>query len=216
LSPVITFNCRTKEVNYMALKSNKEKEELPFEIEGVQLEQVTFDDLEFEADVLSDEELEELNKNKTYFTISGKEQQYEPTWEVYKIGDLEVGDEFEGRPEITIFENEDKSYDAMRLRIMDDGEILDLYMNFPKKDWPYVKNINKGFDFYKNCFNFIYGILRWKDETNVVNSQGEEINKFSKVNIETFMKYLDQMERVGIRITEGNNGYNNWILTKME
>ena len=104
----------------------------------------------------------------------------------------------------------------MRLRIMDDGEILNLYMNFPKKDWPYVKNINKGFDFYRNCFNFIFGILRWRDETNVVDEQGEEINRFNRVNIETFMKYLDQMERVGVRITEGENGYNNWILTKME
>ena len=132
--------------------------------------------------------------------------------------DLDVGDTFECRPEINIFENEDKSYNALRLRIMDDGEILDLYVNYPKKDYPYVKGINNQFDFYRTCFDFIYSILRWKDETNVVNSDGEAVNKFNKVNIEQFAKFVDQMERVGVKITEGNSSseYDSWIIYKME
>ena len=159
-----------------------------------------------------------MNKTTTYYTITGKEQQYEPTWETYTIKDLDIGDEFEGRPEITIFENDEKTYNAMRLRIMDDGEILNLNMNYPKKDYPYVENINKGFDFYRTCFDFIYSILRWKDETNVVNTDGEEINKFSKVNLENFMKFVDQQNRVGIKIIEGNSDsdYDSWIIYKME
>ena len=198
----------------MALKNKQSEINDDFEVTE---KQVSFDDLEYEGEVLTDEELEEMNKTTVYYTISGKEQQYEPTWTKYTISDLDIGDEFEGRPEITIFENDEKTYNAMRLRIMDDGEIVDLYMNFPKKDYPYVKNINRGFDFYINCFNFIYSILRWKDETNVVNTDGEEINKFSKVNLEAFMKYLDQMERVGIKIVEGAKPeYPNWIITKME
>jgi hypothetical protein len=196
----------------MALSKSNIPEEIVEEVKPTE-EKVSFDDLEFDAEFVDEEEETEPT---VYYTISGKEQQYEPTWESYKIGDLDVGDEFEGRQEITIFENKDKTYDAMRLRIMDDGEILNLYMNFPKKDWPYVKGINKSFDFYRNCFNFLFGILRWRDETNVVDEQGEEVNRFNRVNIETFMKYLDQMDRVGVRITEGENGYNNWILTKME
>ena len=207
---ILLFNHRHRG-NIMALKSKQSEINDDFEV--TEVEQVTFEDLEYEGEFVDEDE---LGTSKTFLTISGKESQYEPTWTSYGIQDLEVGDEFEGRPEITIFKNEDKTYDAMRLRIMDDGEILNLYMNYPKKDYPYVKNINKGFDFYRNCFNFIFGILRWKDETNVVNADGEEINKFSKVNLEAFMKYLDQMERVGIKITEGDNGYNNWILVKME
>ena len=116
--------------------------------------QISFDDLEFEAEYV-DEDYE----TKKFYTISGKESWYEPTWERYNMRDLEVGDQFEGRPEVMLFENEDKTYDALRLRIMDDGEILDLYLNFPKKDYPYVKGINKSFDFYRTCFDFIYGVL---------------------------------------------------------
>lgn len=195
----------------MALKSKQN--ELPEEFE-VNEKQVTFDDLEFEAEYVDEEELE----TKKFYTISGKESQYEPTWEKYRMSDLDVGDEFSGRPEINIFENDDKTYNALRLRLMDDGEILDLYVNFPKKDYPYVNGINKGFDFYRTCFDFLFSILWWKDETNVVNSNGEEINKFGKVNLENFAKFVDSMNRVSIKITEGNpdSEYNSWIIRKMD
>lgn len=194
----------------MALKS---KSTIPEEaIENV--EQITWDDLEYEAEFVDEDELE----TKKFYTISGKESWYEPTWEKYGMMDLDVGDEFEGRPEINIFQNEDKSYDALRLRVMDDGEMVDIYINYPKKDYPYVKGINKGFDFYRKCFDFIFSILRLRDETNVIDTNGEEINRFKKVNIETFAKYVDSMNRVGIRITEGNTDseYNSFIIYKME
>lgn len=160
--------------------------------------------------------MEEELEIKKYYTISGKEQQYEPDWEVYSVNDLDVGATMEGRPEITIFENEDKSYNAMRLKVMDDGEILNCYLNYPKKDYPYVQNINKGFDFYRTCFDFIFSILRIRDERNVVDDNGEEINRFKRVNLENFAKYVDSMKNVGIKIIEGNNGYNSWIIYKME
>lgn len=191
---------------------SKQNNELPEEFEVTEPEQVSFEDLEFEAEFVGEEEL----GPKEYYTISGKVQKYKPTWERYGIGDLDVGDEFEGEPEVTIFEKKDKSYNAGKLRLMDDGEILDLYFNFPKKDFPHVQNINKYFDFYRGCFDFIFSILRYRDETNVVDKNGEEVDNFKKVNIETFMKYVDGMERVGIRITEGKDGYNNWIIVKME
>lgn len=194
----------------MALKSKSE--EIVEKVEAT-TNQISFDDLEFEADYV-DEDME----IKRFFTISGKESEFEPTWEKYNISDLDVGDEFEGRPELNVFENADKSYNALRLRLADDGEILDLYINFPKKDWPYVKGINKSFDFYRKCFDFIFSILRWKDETNVVNNDGEEINRFGKVNLENFAKFVDGMNRVGIRVTEGNadSDYNSFIIYKME
>ena len=193
----------------MALKSKNEEV-----IEEPTIEQVSFDDLEFEAEYVDEEEL----SVKKYYTISGKESWYEPEWEKMKASDLDVGDEFEGRPEVNIFENSDKSYNALRVRVMDDGEILDLYVNYPKKDYPYVKGINKGFDFYRPCFDFIYSILRYRDERNVVDENGEEINRFNKVNIETFAKYVDGMERIGVRITEGNidSEYNSFQIYKLE
>ena len=196
----------------MALKSKNN--ELPEEFE-VQ-EQISFDDIEFEAEYVDEEELE--NGGQKFLTISGKESWYEPTWEKYGIQDLDIGATMEGRPEINIFENEDKTYDALRLRVMDDGEILDLYINYPKKHFPFVRAINSKFDFYRKCFDFIFSVLRLQGEKNVVNSQGEEVNKFGKINIEMLAKFVDQHERIGVRITEGNSDseYNSFIIYKME
>ena len=198
----------------MALKNNQE--ELPFPVEPVEepQEQISFDDLEFEAEFVDEEEI----KPQKFYTISGKESQYEPTWDKYGMGDLDVGVEMEGRPELRIYENDDKSYNALRLRIMDDGEILDIYINYPKKDWPYVKGVNKSFDFYRKCFDFIFSVLKYRDERNVVDKNGEEVNKFNTVNLETFAKYVDQMSLVGVKITEGNpdSEYNSFQIYKME
>lgn len=209
---ILLFNHRQRG-NIMALKSQAN---VPAEAveEVTQPTQISFDDIEFEADYVDEEELE----TKKFYTISGKESQYEPTWEKYTMADLDVGQEMEGRPEITIFENEDKTYNALRLRIMDDGEIVDLYVNYPKKDFPFVRNINKKFDFYRKCFDFIFSVLRYQNERNVVDKNGEEINRFGKINIEMLAKFVDQHERVGVRITEGNanSEYDSFIIYKME
>lgn len=191
------------------------KSNVPAEAVEEVKETIGFEDLEFDAEYIDEDEQQETKK---FYTISGKESWYEPTWERYGMNDLDIGDTFEGRPEINKFENEDKSYDAFRLRVMDDGEIVDLYINYPKKDYPYVKGINKTFDFYRKCFDFIYGVLRWRDETNVVDENGEEINNFTRANIEAFAKYVDSMNRIGIKITEGNpnSEYNSFIIYKME
>ena len=196
----------------MALKSKTETE-LPEEFEVNQSEQISFEDIDFEAEYVDEDQ-----ETKKFYTISGKESWYEPTWERYTMNDLSIGDEFEGRPELTIFKNEDKTYDALRLRIMDDGEIVDLYINYPKKDCPYVRGITKRFDFYRKCFDFIYSILRWKDETNVVDSNGEEVNRFNKINLQMLAKFVDQHERIGVRITEGNHDseYDSFIIYKLE
>lgn len=189
----------------MALKSNNQEE-------NKTVEQVTFEQLEFEAEYTEKE-------NITYTTISGKEQQYEPTWEKYTIKDCDIGDTMEGRVEITHFKNDDRKYDSLRVRIMDDGEILDCYVNIPKPDTNgYITNIRKSFDFYRTCYDFIYSILRFHDETNVVDVNGEEVNHFKKVNIIAFAKYVDQHSRIGVRITKGNpdSEYNSFIIYKME
>ena len=209
---IYLFNHRQRG-KIMALSKSNIPEEIVEEVKPTE-PSISFEDLEFEADYVDDEQTE----SKKFYTISGKESWYEPTWERYGMQDLEVDTIVEGRPELTIFENEDKSYDALRIRILDDGEIVDLYVNYPKKDYPYVTGITKAFDFYRKCFDFIFGVLRWRDETNVVDEQGEEVNRFNRVNIETFAKYVDQMDRIGVKITEGNpdSDYNSFIIYKME
>ena len=189
----------------MALKSKNNEE-----FEEPTVEQISFDDLEFEV---------EFEEERSYTTISGKELDDVQEWEKIPAYELSVGDEFEGIPNISYFENKDKKYDSLRVRVLDDGEFVDAYINIPKPDeLGYVTNIHKGFDFYRTCFDFIYSILRWKDESNVVDQDGEEINLIKKVNIINFAKFIDKRQRIGIRITEGNadSEYNSWIIYKIE
>lgn len=201
----------------MALNKTNQ-EELSFPINGVEeekvAEQISFDDIEFEAEYVDEDQIE----TKKFYTISGKESQYEPTWEKYGIQDLDIGATMEGRPEINIFENEDKTYDALRLRVMDDGEILDLYINYPKKHFPFVRAINSRFDFYRKCFDFIFSVLRLQGEQYVVNKNGDEVNKFGKIDIEKLAKYVDQHSRIGVEITEGNSDseYDSFKIYKLE
>lgn len=201
----------------MALNKTNQ-EELPFPINGVEeekvAEQISFDDIEFEAEYVDEDKIE----TKNFYTISGKESWYEPTWEKYGIQDLDIGATMEGRPEINIFENEDKTYDALRLRVMDDGEILDLYINYPKKHFPFVRAINSKFDFYRKCFDFIFSVLRIQGEQYVVDKNGNEVNKFGKIDIEKLAKYVDQHSRIGVEITEGNSDseYDSFKIYKLE
>ena len=199
MSPAYIFTTN-KQVNIMPLKTKETKEE------------ITFDDLIEDIEYGYEEET-------TYTTISGKEYQEVYDWTKFGMRDLDIGEEIEGIPEITYFENKDKKYDSLRVRILDDGEYADLYINIPKPDKQgYITNIKKGFDFYRTAYDFIFSILRWQNEANVVNRDGEEINTFGKVNIMNFAKYVDQMNRVGARIIEGNkeSDYNSWIIYKME
>ena len=175
------------------------------------MSQISFEDLEFEG--AYEEEVK-------YTTISGNEYHEVNEWEKVTLNDLTVGVEISGYPEITHFINDDKKYDALRLRVLDDGEYVDLYINIPKPDDKgFVTGINSGFDFYRTAFDFIYSILYLRDERNVIDERnGEPVNRFNKVNILNFAKYVDNMHQIGIKITEGNHtsDYNSWIITKME
>ena len=186
----------------MALKSNEEKT----------TEQVNFEDLMegFEA---------EYSENDGYTTISGKEQTNVTELEKMSIYDFDIGEDITGKPEISHFKNDDRKYDSLRTRIINGDEYVDLYINIPKPDENgFVTNIRKEFDFYRTAYDFIYSVLRYQDEANVIDENGEEKNHWKKVNILLFAKYVDQMTNISVRLTEGNkdSDYNSWIITKME
>lgn len=190
----------------MALKSKQDKLELNFETDTV--------DIDAEAE-----------EKTVYLTITGKEQEYEPTWETYNINDFTIGDELEGKPEVTIFEKEDKTYNAARLRLLNDGEIVNLYFNYPKKDYPMVKNLKNirtgekdEFDFYLNCFDVCFSVLRCLDENNIKDKNGDTINKIKAIDIETVLKIIDSNSNVKVRIIEGSpyNDYLSWGILEME
>ena len=99
----------------MALKSKTNEE----------TEQISFDDLEFEA---------EYEEERTYTTISGKDQTDISEYEKMSIYDFDIGDDITGTPEITHFKNDDRKYDSLRVRIINGDEFVDLYINIPKPD----------------------------------------------------------------------------------
>ena len=173
-------------------------------------EQIKFEDLEFEAEI-----------EEEYKTISGKECRYEPDYEQFKYYELDVGLDIKGYPEVSIIPKKDKSYNALRVRVYDDPaeEILDAYLNFPKADENgYIENITKSFDFYRTCFDFIFSILRCKGDKYVLDKNGDEYNKFKRINIQQFARYVDQQKSIRIRITEGNESsdYDSWEIIEME
>ena len=123
---ILLFNHRQRG-KIMALRSKNEEPQIVEKVEE-RTNHISFDDLEFEADY------EEERSAVQYVTISGKVQQYEPEWEQYGMQDLDIGNEMEGRVEITHFVNEGRKSDSLRVRVMDDGEIVNLYVNIPKPD----------------------------------------------------------------------------------
>ena len=64
----------------------------------------------------------------------------------------------------------------------------------------------------------LFDINKFNQLEKVVNKDGEEINMIKSINIEALAKYVDQHERIGVRITEGNEDseYNSWQIYTME
>ena len=175
--------------------------------------QINFDDLIVEAEYKEDEK-------EIFYTITGKEQEYNHEWEIYKNYEADVGDYLEGKPEVRIIEKSDKTYNALCIRVIDNttNEVLDCYCNFPKRDLPYVTGLNKDFDFYRTAFDFIFSVLKTRGEKYVLDKNGEEYNNFKRVDFIGFAKLVDTMSKIRIEITEGNEDseYNSWMITHME
>ena len=172
-------------------------------------------------------------KNSTLDMLGVEVSSVDETWtdvsdmDQIKAYELEPGTTFTGKPEVSLFTNDElnedgefeKKYDAVRIRLIDNPEYLDAYFNVPKMDENgFISNISKGFDFYRSCFDVIYSFLRYIDETNVIDAKtGEEIKKIKKINIENFIDLLNDKDSITLKITEGNkqSDYNSFMIVKM-
>jgi hypothetical protein len=197
----------------MALSKQNELPE-EFETTSETSDKVTFDDLLASTDAVS---------TGDYVTITGKESRYNSEWDVYKAYEMDVNDWIEGYPEVRIIDKktDGKSYDALHIRIIDDtdNEVLDCYSNFPRADENgFVTGLPRDFDFYRSAFDFIFSVLHTRGDKYVLDDKGEEYTKFRKVDFIGFAKLVDQMNKVKIRITEGNENsdYNSWEIISME
>jgi len=186
-------------------------------IEGERVvEQSSIDDFGFDAEYTESE----------YTTISGKEQRNLQGATSYNIGDIEIGNIVTGYPELVIFPNNDKdengefkrNYQSVRIRAIDHDEYVDLYANIPRRDENgFIEGLNKYSNFFRTGFDLCFSFMRWLDETNVVTSDGEEINRINKINIDNVCKKIDSMDYVKIKIVKGgNDGYNSFIIVDMK
>ena len=170
----------------------------------------------------------EYDENEgTYTTISGKEQRNMGNATQYDIRDFDIGNIITGYPEITIFNNEEKDENGeykrksqtVRIRIIDgEDEYIDLYANIPRRDSQgFITGLNKYFDFFRTGFDLVFSFMRYLDETNVVDSEGEEINRIKKVNIENICKAIDKNEWIKIKIVESNDeNYPSFIIVDLK
>ena len=143
-------------------------------------------------------------------------QQYN-NMERITLNDLEVGTLVTGQPVIHLFENDEpdkngkpKNYDNIRVRIVDveADEYIDAYLNIPKNR----QNIKKTLNFYRSCFDFIHSTFCVIDDANATDEEGNPINSYRKINIDSLIDFLNAKEEITIKVTEGANGYNSLIV----
>ena len=162
-----------------------------------------------------------------YTTISGKEYRDMTGATAYNIQDFELSNVITGYPELTIFPNNDKdengdykrNYQSIRFRIIDgDEEYVDLYANIPHRDDKgFIHNLNHYQKFYRSGFDLVFSFMRWVNEENVYDDNGETINKIKMVNIDNICKKIDAMEYVKVKIIKGaEEAYPSFIILDLK
>lgn len=160
---------------------------------------------------------------------STKDAHGEPLTKV-KLDDLKVNSKVTGEPDFAIYINDEKEvngkkfeakkWDTVNGRLFgDDGEdYLEIYINCPKIDENgFIHNIHQKNNFYNNCFNLIFGFMRHINEDALIDPDSETgyINYFKKINIEKVVEKLNEFTDIEIKVTEGQNGYNGFIITEI-
>lgn len=160
---------------------------------------------------------------------STKDPHGEPLQKI-QLNDLKVGKEVQGEPDFAIYINnekeingkkyEEKNWDTLNMRLFgEDGEdYLEVYINIPKVDEDgFITNIHQQNKFYQNAFNVIFGYMRHINENALLDPDSTTgyINFFKKMNIEHLVEKLNECTDIKIKVTEGQNGYNGFIITEI-
>lgn len=127
-------------------------------------------------------------------SISGKDLNFDAERDIIYLRDLDEGEVYKGNPIVSIFENDDKSYNNVSIRLVNEDEELRLSVNYPKKDCPVVKNLNENFGFYLNAFNLV------KDIAILNGAEGVDNNTklFKEVNFKEILEFIDGLETMEI------------------
>lgn len=129
-------------------------------------------------------------------SISGKDLKLNNERDIVYLRDLDEGETYTGNPIVSIFQNDEKTYNNVSIRLIseDGDEELRLSANYPKKDFPVVKNLNEDFGFYLNAFNLV------KDVAILTGVEGVDNNTelFKEVNFKEILEYVDGLDEMEI------------------
>ena len=178
----------------------------------------------------------EYEEQKEYTTASGKQQTDVSTLMKINFQDMEIGDDFNGNIEVNYFKNDKTTdgnpakSDSIRVRVIDiyelldegvpeSGEYIDFYANIPKPDNDgFIYDIRQNFEFYRSAFDMITSFLKQTTGTDFVDTNGQPLNKISKINIMKFLERMDQANMVTVKCVSGAKGSdrNSWGFSKVE
>ena len=130
-------------------------------------------------------------------SVSGKDLKLDNEREILYLRDLDEGESFKGNPIVSIFKNDEKTYNNVSIRLVspDESEELRLSVNYPKKDCPLVKNLNEDFGFYLNAFNLV------KDIAVLTGVEGVDAGTrlFKEVNFKELIEFVDGLDELEIQ-----------------
>lgn len=130
-------------------------------------------------------------------SVSGKDLKLDNEREILYLRDLDEGESFKGNPIVSIFKNDEKTYNNVSIRLVspDESEELRLSVNYPKKDCPLVKNLNEDFGFYLNAFNLV------KDIAILIGVEGVDVDTrlFREVNFKELIEFVDGLDELEIQ-----------------
>ena len=127
-------------------------------------------------------------------SVAGKDLDLNDERDVLYLRDLDENETYTGRPIVSIFKNEEKTYNGASIRLINEDEELRLNVNYPKKDCPLVKNLNHNFGFYLNAFNLV------KDIAILTGAEGvdDRTGAFKEVNFKEILEFVDGLDEIEI------------------
>lgn len=130
-------------------------------------------------------------------SITGKDLKLDNERDILYLRDLDEGESYKGNPIVSIFKNDEKTYNNVSIRLVspDESDELRLSINYPKKDCPLVKNLNENFGFYLNAFNLVKDIAI----LNAVEGVDIDTRLFKEVNFKEIVEFVDALDELEIQ-----------------
>ena len=141
-------------------------------------------------------------------------------YETFNLNELDVGNSFQGKPTLMVFEKEaDRNYRTILLKLVDESaeQCVNLYMNAPDFKGDLIKKVKRSSKFFRPLFDFIFSLNKYINPSSIMGDDGEEINIIEVINIALVKLFVDDKENIGILVSKGaDENYNSFKVIKIE